>query len=385
MASRVCVQVYPGDIAFASRITKTCNALLSSGVFDRVVFVGSSSKAELGGLHQHERGFEYILLPRSASKHASFLQKLHWSREYHRQLMELLPTFSPDVIGCRSLTALQSSLMVKKSIGCKVVYDVHELETETVANKGIRQKLSRIVESRGIRKVDASIVVSEHIADWYKLRYEISRPEVVRAVPDTTWQGKPILNDLFRNEFHIKTTDFVFLYQGILSKGRRIEQLIEVFKRSSIDRHIVFMGSGPLEELVKNAASSCDRIHFKSAVPPSEVLQWTSSADVGISGVENECLSYYYALPNKIWEYLFAGISVIAPDFPEMSNFVQTNSIGWIHSEDTGEFVKLINNLDREEVNEKMRSARLESLKYSWSQEAEKLVGVYRAVLQGSD
>jgi hypothetical protein len=384
MAQRVCVQVYPGDIAFASRITKTCDALLGSGDFDRVIFVGSSSNEESLGLQRHSRGFEYVLLPRSASKHASFLQKLKWSREYHKELEALLPSLSPSVIGCRSLTALRPCLRVKERMGCKVIYDIHELETETVANKGIRQKLSRIIEASGIRKVDASIVVSDHIADWYKSRYGMDRPEVVRAVPDTRWQEMPSKRDLFREEFQIPESDLVFLYQGILSRGRRVEQLLEVFKRTSSDRHIVFMGSGPLVDLVKQSAAVSERIHFKAAVPPAEVLQWTSSADVGISGVENECLSYYYALPNKIWEYLFAGISIIAPNFPEMSNFVHLNGVGWIHSESTDEIVELVNRLDRSTVEAKKQSALHASSQYSWVEEARKLTAVYHSVLHKS-
>src|SRR5204862_484616 len=183
----------------------------------------------------------------------------------------------------------------------------HELETETANNCGLRRLLSRRLERSLIRSCDSVVCVSDSIADWYAREYAISRPAVVRNIPDTRFHQAGEAQNL-RRRLHIPDGTLLFIYQGGLFRGRRVEQLIRVFESARQDRHLVFMGYGDLEELVKAAAARCGNIHFHPPVPPQEVLKHTAGADVGLIGVENVCLSYYYSLPNKLFEYLAAGI-----------------------------------------------------------------------------
>jgi glycosyltransferase involved in cell wall biosynthesis len=81
--------------------------------------------------------------------------------------------------------------------------------------------------------------------------------------------------------------------------------------------------------MVRKYASDFPNIHFHPAIKPSEILSYTCSADVGLSIIENSCLSYYYSLPNKFFEYIAAGVPVIASDFPDMSAIVNEHKVGW--------------------------------------------------------
>src|SRR5690606_29052144 len=83
------------------------------------------------------------------------------------------------VVNVHSLGLLPLGYVLKKLYKAKLVYDAHELETETNGSKGFRQKLSKWLEKKLIHKADMTLVVSESIADWYANEYNIARPPVV--------------------------------------------------------------------------------------------------------------------------------------------------------------------------------------------------------------
>jgi glycosyltransferase involved in cell wall biosynthesis len=217
------------------------------------------------------------------------------------------------------------------------------------------------------------IVVNDSIADWYENEYGF-RPYVLKAYPDVRWQSVDSDKTKFRSKFGIPEDDIIFLYQGLLSKGRRVEQLIDVFEQAASDRHLVFMGYGELEPLVREAASRCSRIHFHEAVPPDQLLHYTTSADVGICGAENICLSYYYGLSNKLMEYIHAGIAVLSPDFPEMRKVVLENKCGWVHEESTDSIRTQVNNLTKAEIAEKAANSVVARSSLTWESQEHVLI-----------
>ena len=84
---------------------------------------------------------------------------------------------------------------------------------------------------------------------------------------------------------------------------------------------LVFMGHGPMrsdtEQLVENLGLQ-SKVRFIDPVPPEKLLSVTASADLGLTFLEDCCLNHRYALPNKLFEYLAAGVPVIASDLPEI-------------------------------------------------------------------
>jgi glycosyltransferase involved in cell wall biosynthesis len=111
----------------------------------------------------------------------------------------------------------------------------------------------------------------------------------------------------------------IFLYQGGLGKGRGIEILLSAFvKNSNLTQAIIFMGYGPLEKEITLLAEEHENVFFHHAVSQSDLLSFTSSADVGVLFYENNCLNHYYCSPNKMFEYLMAGIPVITSNLFEI-------------------------------------------------------------------
>ena len=63
---------------------------------------------------------------------------------------------------------------------------------------------------------------------------------------------------------------------------------------------------------------------------PQELKGITILADLGVTIEENMGLNYYYGLPNKIFDYIHAGIPVLASPFPEMKNLLDEYEVGEI-------------------------------------------------------
>jgi glycosyltransferase involved in cell wall biosynthesis len=116
---------------------------------------------------------------------------------------------------------------------------------------------------------------------------------------------------------------------GNLSSGRGITALLEAFAdNGKIDRALVIVGYGELATLVQEYAARWPSIYYLDAVPPEQVLEYASAADLGLCLIEDSCLSYRLSLPNKLFEYIMAGIPVIVSDLPEMASVVGANQIG---------------------------------------------------------
>jgi glycosyltransferase involved in cell wall biosynthesis len=243
-----------------------------------------------------------------------------------------------DIIHCHDLTALPLGYLFKKFVTrkTKVVYDAHEYETEMNGLSGIRQVMYRILERYLIRFADKVITVSERIGKEYVRLYTIPEPVIILNCP---WKRESTERfDLFRQEFGIRQEQTIFLYQGILAKGRGVEILLQSFsQRDNNENVIVFMGFGPMDQDIIEVSKKSDKVFFHQAVAPPRFLDYTASADFGISFIEDISLSDRYCLPNKLFEYLNAGVPVICSNLPEMRKFVEDHGVGFVAEENTAE------------------------------------------------
>ncbi len=379
----ICVQIYPSHIQLESRITKSCSTLAAANLFQEVIFIGTTTNPDNVGISKHSTGFTCVHFFRPFRGKAPLYKKLFYTIQFYQQIKKFLKNRTVCVIGIRSVSYLRFGASLCKTSHAKLVYDIHELETETLGLSKSRHQFAVKLEKTFLPKASAVIVVNDSIADWYENEYGF-RPYVLKAYPDARWQSVDSDKTKFRSKFGIPENDIIFLYQGLLSKGRRVEQLIDVFEQAASDRHLVFMGYGELEPLVREAASRCSRIHFHEAVPPDQLLHYTTSADVGISGVENTCLSYYYALPNKIMEYIHAGIAVLSPDFPEMRKVVLENKCGWVHEESTDSIRTQVNNLTKAEIAEKAANSVVARSSLTWESQEHVLIEAYQSAIATS-
>lgn len=287
---------------------------------------------------------------------------------------------SVDVVVCNDLETLPIGVALKYvcNRNLKIIYDSHEYQTETKWQTPIRKRFARAIERWAIRHADASIVVSPSIANEYSRIYEMAPPFVVMNCPMVSHVQR---TGRLRAALGISESSLIFLYQGGLNAGRGIEATVEAFRRfEGRDRIAVFMGYGPLETWLQSVERECETVRVMPAVSPEEVLEYTADADFGMCLIENVCLNYYYCLPNKLFEYLMAGVPVVVSNLFELSRFVTLHGVGVVaNNDDAAGIQQAIDDallLDKVELTKRIESIRIG---FSWESQEK----VWCQVMQG--
>ncbi len=298
--------------------------------------------------------------------------------KYLEFLLRVLYSFrNADVYHCNDISALPIGVLVKLiNREVKVVYDAHEYQIEVKGCSGILKKIKFLTEKILLKYVDVTLTVSDSIANEYVRLYGIDKPKLVLNCPSYT---KPEGSDFFRLKFNIPEQVKVFLYQGGLSSGRGIELMLEAFShlnnRNSI---LVVMGDGPLKENVIEYTKLNSNIYYHSAVGLDVLPRYTESADFGILFYEDVCLNHRYCSPNKMFEYLMAGLPVVVSNLFEMKRLVKKFDLGVVaKSNDVSGFSSALEEALDIDYFECRESVLRRSKEFTWEKQEVVLLGGY--------
>ncbi|MBS0212199.1 MAG: glycosyltransferase [Proteobacteria bacterium] len=284
-----------------------------------------------------------------------------------------------NVVHCNDLNTLPVGVLLKVlTLGrMKVVYDAHEFESNQVPNQSRWSiKALQFLESVLIRFADAVITVSDGIAREYARLYAIKKPALVMNCPPYQEIEK---NNKFRERFDIHIDATIFLYQGAVTKGRGIERMLDAFAVLDDPKQVlVVMGYGPLVGLVETHAAKSKNIHYHPAVAPKGLLEYTASADCGLCLIEDSCFSYRYCSPNKLFEYIMAGLPVLVSNIEGLKTWVNvTGAGGVVDDESTEGLVRSIRNFKNADKQLLRVNVRQASKKYCWEEQLCVLKAVY--------
>jgi glycosyltransferase involved in cell wall biosynthesis len=179
----------------------------------------------------------------------------------------------------------------------------------------------------------------------------------------------------------------LLIYVGGITFNRGLEELILSLDELP-DCYLVCMGYGNeqfkqhlLDLALKTGVE--DRFSFFGPVPTDEVIHFAAGADLGVAPIANACVSYYYCSPNKLFEYMNAGLPVIASNFPELEKVVLGHGIGLTFDPSSPPAIARAARQILDDpglANEMRRNALSASGKYNWENEALKLVGIYNGL-----
>jgi glycosyltransferase involved in cell wall biosynthesis len=213
---------------------------------------------------------------------------------------------------------------------CRLVYDTHEYFTEVPELQGrfIVKTLWEQIEKWIFPKLDTIYTVNQTIAAIYREKY-LKKVLVVRNV-SPKWRPEKRKT---REELGLPTDKFILILQGAgINVDRGAEEAVEAV-RELRNVLLLILGDGDSVPLLKSyVASNClsDKVMFLPKMPYLEMMQYTACADVGLTLDKPSNLNYRFSLPNKLFDYLNAGIPVICTDLPEVAKIVQTYNVGVI-------------------------------------------------------
>jgi glycosyltransferase involved in cell wall biosynthesis len=241
----------------------------------------------------------------------------------------------PDVIHAHDAAMLLPGLIAARLTGARLVYDSHELATSVPYREQAWAWFVGAIERLAVPRAAAVITVSDGIADALQARYRLgTRPVVVRNVSALVRGSAPPSPGL-RERLGITRTTPLVLHQGAAAPMRGNPTLVRAV--ATLDGvHLVFLGDDDVRgfngELAALAAElgAGERVHFLPSEPLETLLALTEEADIGVTLLEDTCVNHQLALPNKLFEYIAAGVPVLASDLPEMRALVRERRIGWV-------------------------------------------------------
>jgi glycosyltransferase involved in cell wall biosynthesis len=195
------------------------------------------------------------------------------------------------------------------------------------------------------------------------------------------------LKDLTEGPALRRNGERLIIYQGALNMGRGLELAIRAMQYIENCR-LLIAGSGYYEKELRELVLSLnvgERIRFLGRLRPEELLNYTVQADLGISLEENKGLNYYYALPNKLFDYIQAQIPVLVSDLPEMSAVINAFEVGkTTNTDDPHELASVINQMmtDEDLRNHWKQGLKKASAELCWENEEKKLLEIYRELIR---
>lgn len=250
----------------------------------------------------------------------------------HRSLSRFLEQFRASAVHASDLFVLPALAGYAARHRAPLSFDSRELYTHTVGTIGKpwSRLVWHLVQRRYLPHVDTTFTVSDGIADFLHDRYGIRRPIVIPNVPLS-----PARDDgpEVRSSLNLPTDAFLAVHTGDVRARRGCETAVEAVALMPPNQngHLVFVGDGPLRQALKDLAAAKNivgRVHFVDAVRPDDVTTFIRSADIGLVLIPDLCLSYHFALPNKLFECIGGGVPVVASDLPEMRRVVADHGVG---------------------------------------------------------
>jgi glycosyltransferase involved in cell wall biosynthesis len=310
-----------------TRVEKEARSLVAAGYTVTVVADAAA------GLPDHERrdGIDVRRVARRGPRLPGLRFVVHEAR-----LSRVLRKLGPDILHAHDSNTLVAVAWAARALGVPFVYDAHDLwlgrprRERSRVYFALSQAWYTLVERWLVPRAAVTLTVSGPIARHLARRYRLER---VRLVPNYPELADPVAPAELRSlpgAASMASGGPVVLYLGGLMAGRGLEQLVDALGLAT-SVQLVMLGEGPLAvELLRRAArvGAADRLWLLPPVPPDRVLAYAESADVGVSPIVPSCLNYRYSLPNKLFQYMAAGIPIVASDFPQVREVIEGAACG---------------------------------------------------------
>jgi len=249
---------------------------------------------------------------------------------YNFRLFFYLLKLSPDLLVANDLDSLLANFLVSRIRRKPLIYDSHEYFTEVpeLLGRPVVRAIWKWLERMLVPKVSAAYTVSELIAEVYREQYNIDF-KVVRNLP--VCEAKDTTHPITSNH-RMSSTAKIILYQGAMNLGRGIESAIRAMQ--FVDGAELWLaGDGDIRLQLQEMVYELEldkKVRFLGRLPIGELNEVTRQADLGISLEEDLGLNYRFALPNKLFDYIQAGVPVLVSNLPEMKRVVEHYQVGLI-------------------------------------------------------
>jgi len=296
------------------------------------------------------------------------LSQISLAATFDTMMVRSARRLNADVYICNDLYTLRVGTFMKL-FGRRVIYDSHELYPDLVTGTPpYLRRLIRHVESLLIRSADIVTTVNDFIALELSSRYGIPHPIVIMNCPRTPASLPTTRHRAERRK--------VVLYSGTFWQERGLENVVLACGYLRKNVQVVFRGEGAIEAKLREMSRGLENCIIEKPVPMAEVIPKAAEADVGIIPYLPTTLNNMYASPNKLFEYLQAGLPVIGSDLPFIRKIIVEHDVGSVFDPfDPKDIARAMNLITQDEILESKR-ANVKKIRsrFSWEIESKKLL-----------
>lgn len=308
---------------------------------------------------------------------------------FEQFMVSRLEGFEADVIHVHDLPCLKVAVHVASKKNIPLVYDAHELYyAQDILSRRL-QRLYYQLEKKLIRNPNEVITVNPFIAKLMSERYGIAEPNVIMNCTEVPKNfNKEANKRLLREKGNIPDDFKIVLYQGWISPERNIETLVKGVKYFPQNTCLAIIGYGEYENVLKEIAAKegvSNKVFFLGKVPSEEMLNYSVGADLGVIPYRPIDDNHLYCSPNKLFEYVLAGVPVITDKLPffelmqEKYGFITTTDMGSLEA-----FGKDAANLlnDSSRIEQLKQNCNKAAQELNWDKEGEKLLEIYKKLFK---
>ncbi|MCC6369775.1 MAG: glycosyltransferase [Bacteroidia bacterium] len=306
------------DLVTDNRVNRNCTALVESG-YD-VLLTGralpNSLQIPINWPFKAHR--MKLLFKKGPAFYLFFNVRLFWFLLFKKA----------DLLFANDLDTLLPNYLVSKIKGIPLIYDSHELfcEVPELQKTPFKRKIWMRLENWIVPQLKNCITVNQSIAGIFEKQYAI-KFVAVRNISEAPKQFVPKL----KAELGLPLDKHMVLLQGAgINVDRGAEELIDAM--TYIDNAVLYIVGGgdvwPVLQSKIEAKQLKDKVILINKIPKSELLHYTFNADLGLSIDKDNNPNYHFSLPNKIFDYLQAGVPILASRLPEIENVINTYGTG---------------------------------------------------------
>lgn len=304
--------------------------------------------------------------------------RAYWSNSMHNSALDLIRQNGPfDLLHANDLETLPVAVRAAQESGAKVVFDAHEyFPDQTKFNTG-RLKwthpayVSHLLKAY-LPRVDAFTTVSPGLAQLFHENFGIE-PQLICNTPSRT-----SIVQRATNPNHVR-----IVHHGAAKPARGPERFIEMMQhldsRYTLELMLVGGTDHYLDFLNDKARSLAPgRVMFHAPVSPSNIVSTISGCDIGIHSLQPKGMNYIHSLPNKLFEFINAGLAIVVGPSPDMSGLVRSRDVGAVAADHSAlSLAEAVSSMKCEEIDFYKKNSLLASRDLNADVEMAKLVALY--------
>ena len=313
MNKKIIVSVI-SDIVTDQRVQKECNTFRKMG-YD-VLLIGRKSK---NTFLLNELNYKIIRFP-NLFRRGPLMYLV-----FNMQLFFYLLFKKADVLWANDLDTLLPNFVISRLKRVRLVYDCREYFTLSVYKK-MSRKIWELLERFLFPRLKNVITVNNSIKQVYEDKYKVPIT-VIRNVPYRVETNKA------DEEVIIPPGKKILIIQGNgINENRGAEEAVLTMQFLPEIFNLYFIGKGTILHKLKQMVldlNLSDKVTFIDVLPYNEMMKYTRQSFLGLIFEKiNFTDQHMFALPNKLFDYMHAGIPVLSSKAVEIKLIIEKYQTG---------------------------------------------------------